>query len=73
VGTLVPVTVDVWGVGQGQSISLVSDVALGITDPPAISSFSRAIPQLGIVAVFATLTTVNEGMICIDLATVNTG
>ena len=72
-GTLVPVTVDVWGVGQGQSISLVSNVALGVTDPPAISFFSQAVPQLGIVTVFATLTTVNEGIICTDLTTVNTG
>lgn len=72
-GTLVPVTVDVWGVGQGQSISLVSNVELGVTDPPTISSFSQAVPQLGIVTVFATLTTVNEEIICTDLATVNTG
>ena len=41
VGTLVPVTVDVWGVGQGQSISLVSNVALGVTDPLQFLSSPR--------------------------------
>ena len=66
---------DIWVSSQGQNLTLESDAAVGVTDPPINTSMppvSGVIPQ-GVVAVFATLTTAADGIICSDFKLVDTG
>lgn len=74
VGTSVAVTVDLWGVAQGEVMEIIDNQPLGITEPPIDTSVSLSnVPAVGIAAVFATLTTPELGIICSDFKTVDTG
>ncbi len=73
VGTPFPATWNVWMSVQSVTFLLWS-APLGVIDPPI--SFPLVIPgfpQLGTIGVLTTLTTPDEGIICSDLETVNTG
>ena len=72
VGTLVPGAINVWGTAQNNIISLVSE-AIPVTDPPIIQSLSQPVPAQGVVALLATITTADDGIICLATETVDTG
>lgn len=73
VGTLVPATKNFWGTFQSNVLNLES-TAIPVTDPPAATLvFSGAVPAQGVVAVFATLTTPESGIICSDFKILDTG
>ena len=73
VGALVPATKNFWGTFQSNVLNLES-TAIPVTDPPAKTVvFSGAVPAQGVVAVFATLTTPDDGIICSSLENLDTG
>lgn len=73
VGTLVPATKNIWGTLQSKVLNLDS-TAIPVTDPPATGlEFSGPVPDQGVVAVFATLTTPEDGIICSDFKILDTG
>jgi hypothetical protein len=73
VGTLVPVTKNIWGTLQSKVLNLDS-TAIPVTDPPATGlEFSGPVPDQGVVAVFATLTTPENGIICSEFKILDTG
>ena len=52
----------------------LESTAIPVTDPPAKTVvFSGAVPAQGVVAVFATLTTPDDGIICSSLENLDTG
>ena len=73
VGTSVPATKNIWGTAQSNVLNLESTAIL-VTDPPVTDLvFSGAVPAQGVVAVFATLTTPEDGIICSDFKNLDTG
>jgi len=73
VGTLVPATKNIWGTLQSKVLNLDS-TAIPVTDPPATGlEFSGLVPDQGVVAVFATLTTPEDGIIYSDFKILDTG
>lgn len=73
VGALVPATKNFSGTFQSNVLNLES-TAIPVTDPPAKTVvFSGAVPAQGVVAVFATLTTPDDGIICSSLENLDTG
>ena len=73
VGTLVPATKNIWGTLQSKVLNLDS-TAIPVTDPPGTGlEFSGPVPDQGVVAVFATLTTPEDGIICSDFKILDTG
>ena len=73
VGTSVAATINIWGTDQSRVTNLESG-AIPVTDPAVTTEvFSAPVPAQGVVAVFATLTTPEAGIICSDFKTVDTG
>ncbi len=72
VGTGVPATAKLFRTSDANSVSLFSG-ALPVTDPPLNKVITESLPPSGTVALLATLTTPELGIICLDVKTVDTG
>jgi hypothetical protein len=72
-GTQEPATWNIWLTAQNEITRLLS-LPLGVLDPPVSVPFTIPfVPSLGTVGVLTTLTTPDQGIICSDFATVDTG
>jgi hypothetical protein len=72
-GTQEPVTWNVWLTAQNELIRLLS-LPLGVLAPPvSVPVTLPFIPPLGTVGILTTLTTPDQGIICSEFATVDTG
>lgn len=72
-GTPEPATWNVWLTAQNEIVRLLS-LPLAVIDPPVLVPFTPPfIPPLGTVGILTTLTTPDQGILCSDFATVDTG
>ena len=71
-GTLVPGAINVWETAKSNIISPVSE-AIPVMDPPIIQSLSQSVPFQGVVGLLATVTTADDGIICLATETVDMG
>jgi len=73
IGTLAQATGNSWGVARSEAFYLESSL-VPIIDPP--ETFARSVPgvpPIGIPGVLATLTTIDEGIICSEWQSIDTG
>lgn len=73
VGTLAQATGNSWGVARSEAFYLESSL-VSIIDPP--ETFARSVPgvpSIGIAGVLATLSTIDEGIICSEWQSIDTG
>jgi concanavalin A-like lectin/glucanase superfamily protein len=72
-GTQEPATWNVWLTAQNEMTRLLS-IPLAVTDPPVHVPFTLPFfPSLGTVGILTTLVTPDQGIICSDFETVETG
>jgi predicted outer membrane repeat protein len=72
-GTQEPATWNVWLTAQNEIVRLLS-IPLSVIDPPVPVPFTIPfVPPLGTVGVLTTLTTPDQGILCSEFATVETG